>query len=155
MKGNTVILTIFFVSLCIISVFAQNLSLKAEVDKTTITTDETLTYKLTITSLKKQIPHPELPKFTGFSVLSSAQTSNISVGAGKLSTSLVYVYILTPNDTGKFKIESSHIKIKDRVYSSEEFEIEVTPGKIKPKTKSEPPLPEEYQPESEVPQITL
>lgn len=157
MKKKVIISILIFIFLFTTTAFAQNLSLKAEIDKTSVTTDETLTYKLTITSTEKQLPQPALPKFEGFSVLSSTQTSNISISTGKLNTSLVYVFVLVPIDIGKFKIEASEIKIKGKVYSSEEFEIEVTQGKIKPKTKPklEPPLPKEYQPESEAPRISL
>lgn len=126
-------------------------SLKAEVDKASITTDEAITYKLTIDSTDKNIPQPQLPKFAGFQVISQAQSSNISWLKNGIKTILVYNFILAPVDIGKFKIEPSSLKIKNKTYASDGFEIEVTQGKRKPK----PPLPEEPQPESEEPQVTL
>ena len=132
-------------------------SIKAEVDKTSITTDETLTYKIIITSSEKRMPEPQIPKFEGFSVISQAQSSTISFVQAGIKTILVYAFILAPTDKGKFKIRPSTIKIKNKTYSSDAFEIEVTQGKSKPKPPSEqkPSLPKELPQEEEKPQITL
>lgn len=135
--------------------FAET-SLKAEVDKASITTDETVTYKLVITSSEKQLPQPQLPKFEGFNAISSAQTSQVSVSGGNIKTSVVYALILLPKSAGKFKIEPAQIKIKKEVYSSDTFEIEVRQGKEKPNPpQEEPSFPERSRPESKEPQITL
>jgi hypothetical protein len=136
--------------------FAET-SIKAEVDNTSITTGETLTYKLVITSSDKKLPTPELPKFEGFNVLSQAQSQTISLVKSDVKTILVYAFVLAPTDTGKFKIEPSAIKIKNETYSSDAFEIEVRQGRAKPQAKPEqkPSLPEPTQPESEQPKIVL
>jgi len=158
--NKLIILTILFILVFIINAFAET-TIKAEVDRTSITTDENITYKLIITSTEKNIPAPQLPEFKGFNVKSQAQSSTVSFAKSNLKTILVYAYILAPKDTGKFNIEPSQIKIKGKSYSSESFEIEVKQGETKPqhKPKSEqeqlPSLPEEFQPESGQPQITL
>jgi len=171
-----IILSVIFTSLFIATSFAQT-SIKAEVDKTIVTTDDTITYKLIITSSEKNIPTPQLPKFTGFRVISSAQSSTVSFTKGNIKTIFVYAFILAPTDIGKFKIEPSEIKIKNETFSTASFEIEVNPvrntkplnkenkisngvkqGKAKPKAEpeQEPSIPEETQPETEKPpQITL
>lgn len=116
--------------------------IEAGVDKARITADETLTYKLTITSSDKKIPAPQLPGFAGFEVISKSQSSMLSFAKGGFRTVLVYEFILSPRGTGKFKIEASTIKIEGKTYSSNDFEIEVVQG---------------YRPETESgqPQITL
>ncbi len=152
-----IILSVIFTSLFIATAFAQA-SIKAEVDKTIVTTDDTITYKLIITSSEKNIPTPQLPKFTGFRVISSAQSSTVSLTKGNIKTIFVYAFILVPTDIGKFKIEPSEIKIKNETFSSVSFEIEVKQGKANPKAEFEQELsiPEETQPEIEkLPQITL
>lgn len=133
------------------------ISIKAEVDKTSISTDETLTYKLIITSTDNEAPEPEVPKFTGFNVISQAESSTFSYLKTGPKTILVLAFILAPNDIGKFKIEPSLIKLKGKAYSTDSFEIEVTQGKSKPQVPPEekPSLPEEFQPESGQPKITL
>lgn len=146
------IITVSFIA----TAFAQT-SIKAEVNKTSITTDETLTYKIIITSTEKNIPQPQIPKFTGFNVVSEARSSTFSYLKDGPKTILVFAFVLAPADIGKFEIEPSLIKIKDRTYSADAFEIEVTQDKAKPKAPQEPeePLPEESLPKSEQPQITL
>jgi len=154
---KVIILLVIFMSLFIAEAFAQT-SIKAEVDKTIVTTDDIITYKLIITSSEKNIPKPQLPKFTGFKIISSAQSSTVSFIKGNVKTIVVYAFVLIPTDKGTFKIEPSSIKIKNETFSTGSFEIEVQQGKPKPKGEPEqkPPQPEETQPETEEqPQITL
>jgi hypothetical protein len=156
MKNRFVLLVIFIFLFTAIA-FADT-SVKAEVDKLSLTTDEGLTYKLVITSSAKKIPQPKLPKFEGFIALSNAQTSQISISSGTQKTLVVYVFILAPVEIGKLKIEPSQIEIKGKSYSSDAFDIEVKPGKVKPldnKPKTIPSLPKESQPETEKQQLTL
>lgn len=136
------ILFILFISA---NSFAET-AIKAQVEKTSITTDETLTYKITITSTEKKLPEPKIPDFKGFSVVSTVQSSTLSFGKNNINTTLGYAFILAPTDVGKFKIEPSKVTIAGRTYSSEAFEIDVKPGKAKPQN---------IQPESEQPQYTL
>jgi len=152
-----IILWVIFTSLFIAEAFAQT-SIKAEVDKTIATTDDIITYKLIITSSEENIPKPQLPKFRGFKIISSAQSSTVSFIKGNVKTIVVYAFVLVPTDIGKFKIEPSSIKIKNETYSTGTIEIEVKQGKVKPKAQPQQklPLPEETQPETEEqPQISL
>lgn len=117
-------------------------------DKIGITTDDILTYKITIVSAEKKLAEPKVPEFKGFRVESIAQSSSVSIAKNGINATLVYAFILAPTDTGKFQIEPSRITIKGKTYSSEAFEIEVKQGKSKPQAT---PL----QPETEEPQTTL
>ena len=151
-----IIIGIVFGSLFLFLTFTwAETSIKAEVDKINITTDEVLTYKLIITSSDKKIPTPQLPKFEGFNVLSQAQSQTMSLLKSNVKTILVYAFILAPIDIGKFKIKPGSIKIKNETYSTDTFEIEVKEGKTKPAIPQEekPSLPKETQPED--PKITL
>ena len=130
-------------------------AIKAEVDNTRLTTDDTLTYKIIVTSSENKLPAVEAPKFEGFSIISQADSSTISFVKGNVKTILVYAFILAPAATGKFTIAPSTIRVKNITYSSEVFEIEVTQGKATPKT-----IPQEkefspLQPGTEEPQFTL
>lgn len=150
--GITIALILFLLT----PAFAE-ISLKAEVDKTSITTDEFVTYKITVNSDEQNTPVPEIPKFSGFNIVSQLQSSSLSLGSGRLNASIIYTYILAPMQVGKFKIEPCNIKIKGQTYTSDAIEIEVTQGKAKPqpKPKEEPRHPALPQPESEEPQVTL
>lgn len=149
---------IFWMFLFVLLITGQALAettIKAEVDRQALSTDEELTYKVIITSSEKQLPAPELPKFEGFSILSQADSSTISFVKGEIKTILVYAVILVPTAPGKFSIGPSTLKLKDKIYSSDSFEIEVTQGKNLPLTPPEerPLLP--GHPEAEEPQTTL
>lgn len=147
---------IVFASLFLFAVgVSAETKILAEVDKSSLNTDETLTYKLIITSSEKKLPAPKLPGFEGFNVISQAQSSTLSFLKSNIKTILVYSFILAPTDTGKLTIEPASIKIEGKTYSADTLEIEVRQGKTEPKPKQKPPLPKRTQPEPEQPQITL
>ena len=156
MKFKSIFLAAGLVLIFTTSVFADS-SIKAEVDKTAITTDDTITYKLTIISSEKKIPEPKFPSFEGFMALSQAQTSEISISKDANKTFVVYVFIIAPIKTGKLKISPAQILIAKKQLSSESFDIEVKQGKkqIQPKSEQEPNLPQEEPQGSEQPKITL
>ena len=122
-------------------------TIEAKVDKTTLTTDETFTYKLTVTSSERNMPLPQLPKFEGFEVLSQVRLSSMLLVKEEPQIKLSFVFILTPTDIGNLKIEPSSIKIKDQTYSSESFQIEVKESHL-PKN-----IPSDINPQE--PQINL
>ncbi len=149
-------MAVLFIFCGYIKAFAET-TITAEVDKLKITPDETLTYKLVITSTEKNIPEPAAPDFAGFAVISQAQSSTISFIESGIKSIIVYAFILEPQAAGKFKINPSRIKFKNKIISSQEFEIEVKPAKAGTKKLPEEktiPLPETPS-ESEQPQVTL
>lgn len=148
MKIKFIIINALFILLITVKSFAET-SIKAEVDKTQITADEVLTYKITIGSTEKKIPQPKLPQFKGFNLISQSQSSSISFGKDNIKTILVYEFILSPIKQGEFKIESSVVTVGGKTYSSQSYQIKVTAGKIKPRI-----LPEKIKPESQE-EITL
>ncbi len=143
----------FFLLVFSIRAFAE-ITLKTAVDKKNITTDETVTYKLVITSTQQNIPAVRLPEFKGFKVLSQAHSSTASFMQSKVKTILVYAYVLAPEKTGKITIEPATLKLKNSTLSGEAFEIEVKQGKARPQPKTGQ-VPGQSRPESEMPQVTL
>jgi hypothetical protein len=156
MKNKFLVIAMLFIFLGYTKAFAET-TIKAEVDKLNISTDESITYKLIITSSENKTPEPQVPDFANFAVISQAQSSTISFIKGGIKSIQVYVYILTPLKPGKFKIAPSQIKIKNKPYASQEFEINVTQGKIKsqPKSEEKPSLPEGIETDTGQPQVTL
>jgi hypothetical protein len=148
MKIKFLVIIILLIFIPVVSAFAE-ITIKAEVDKITLSTDDTLTYKLTITT-EKNIAAPKLPKFDGFEVITQVQSSTMSIAKNEMESTVVFEFVLAPQDAGKCKIEPSTLKAKGQTYSSDAFEIEVTQGKQKPQ-----PPQEKARPESEEPQYTL
>ena len=160
MKRRLIAVIIAVIFLPVIS-FAE-ISIKAEVDKSKITTDEQLTYKVVITSNEKQVPPLNIPQFTGFRVLSTANSSTMTFVKNQVKTFLAYVFILAPAELGKLKIEPSYLKTKDDILPTKSFEIEVVQGQTRleplPKPEEKSPLPKKDifpAPDSKQPQITL
>lgn len=141
---NTVLLTACCIFFCAAPAFADT-GIKAEVDKTALSTDETLIYKIVVTSSEDKIPAPQIAKFEGFKVVSQAESSTLSFVDKKIKTILVYAFVLMPLDKGRLKIEPSVIKLRDKTHSTEAFEIEVSQGKARPDMPPErkPSLPKE------------
>ena len=149
MSRKSFFILVLLVVLFAVPLFAET-TVKAEVSKTSISTDDTLTYKLSITTNEKNLPEPKLPKFDGFEVVSQAQSSNLSFVKNEMKSTIVFEFILVAPEAGKFKIGPSTIKAQGATYATDSFEIEVTQGKLKPKAPQENPPPE-----SDEPQYTL
>lgn len=148
------VLGVIFALLFCGALYAE-VSLKAEVNKTELTTDDLLAYKLTVSSEEKNIPRPVLPEFGAFNVVSSAESSSLSFSQGKIKSVSQYLIVLAPKEKGRFKIGSAAVKIGGKEYVSEKFEIEVDQGKKQNIRPENPALPAKPLPQSDQPQLTL
>lgn len=116
---------IFLLAVSYVSAFAET-EIKAEIDKTQLSADEMLTYKLTVISTEKLLPTPKVPEFSGFEVVSQAQSTTCSYLEKGAKCILVYAFVLQPQSAGKAVIPPSSIKVKGKEYTTRSFEIEVT-----------------------------
>ena len=138
----------------ILPVLAET-EIRAEVDKTSITTDELLTYKVVITSSEKELPKPKAPDFKGFVIVSQAQSSTSTFVKGGAKSILVLAFILAAKEKGRLRISPCTIKVKGKEYSSQPFEIEVKPGNDSLKPMDEPPLMPQLPDRTDEPRATL
>lgn len=145
----------FFLFFLMLSAAFADTSIKAQIDKTSLTTDEVLTYQVTIESDVRKLPAPKLPPLEGFITASQAKSSTISWGKDGVKAVVTYVFVLAPKSSGKFKIGAVSIKIGNQDYVSDSFDIEVSPGKPKPKEEAVPYRPQELPADRQPPQITL
>ena len=145
----------FLIALVPAAVFAET-TIKAQVEKAKITTDEAATYKVIVASSETMLPIPQFPEFKGFTVISRANSSTVSFQGGAVKTILVYAFILAPNATGKLKIDPASIKVKNEVFTSQAAEIEVTQGKRVPSAAPQNPrAPQKISPGPQEPQYSL
>ncbi len=79
-------------------------SLTAEVDRTELSTDETLLLTLTLQTPDGSSPRLTLPAIDGFRVSGSSMSSQLSSVNGALSSSTTYAYNLRPTDAGTFRV---------------------------------------------------
>ncbi|RKY31829.1 MAG: hypothetical protein DRP74_03960 [Candidatus Omnitrophota bacterium] len=135
--------------------FAE-VSIKAEVDKTVLTTDDLLNYKLTVSSQERSMLTPKLAEFSGLSIVSHGHSSNISFTKTGIKTVVVYSFVLSCPKAGEYKIKPASIEVRGKNYFSEEFLVIVKEGQNQPeKLPEEIPFLSEEEPGKESPRITL
>ena len=127
MKPRNIFLILLVISFWAPAARAET-TISAEVDKTTITSDEVLTYKLSIASTEKRLQSPKLPSFDGFSVVSQAQSNTVSYQKEGMKTILVFAFILLPQKAAVMTIEPAQIKVKNTTYTSKSLQITVKQG---------------------------
>jgi len=115
--------------------------IKAEVDKASITTDDVLTYKLTVISQQKNISSLKIPDFKGFIVISQIQSSSVSFQKGGQQTNLLLVFKLRPKQAGKVKIEPAQVTVQGDSFATEALQIEIKPGSLRTLPSEEEPGP--------------
>ena len=142
MKKLILVLTVFFVSVTCVS---AETAITAKVDKTSLTTDEAVTYTLSIVSSERAVPAPQFTSLKGFDVLSQVQSSNIAFVEGGMKTSLEYTLVLHPQSAGELTIPPAVITVGGKKLSSESFALHVAQGKIKPQPRI-PPQPSRLPP---------
>ena len=107
-------------------VYAQNISISASVDKNVLSMTDQLLLQVTASGDISSIPQPNIPPTPGFAVYSSGRSQNISIVNGKISSSVVFNYILAPNAPGKYTIASITLTHKNQTYKTDPINIEVT-----------------------------
>jgi hypothetical protein len=117
-------LLLFLTQLC----FAQNISFNASVDKAEVALDEQITLTVSVSGDVKSIPQPELPPLDGFTVYSAGRSHNFSYTNGRLSSSMIFNYVLLPRKPGKFTIGPARIELGGKTYQTTPIEITVASG---------------------------
>jgi hypothetical protein len=100
----------------------------AEVDRASLTTDDTLTLKVTIASSLMNTPRPSLPNLQGFDLLGSSTASQISLINGEVSSQVVYSYRLMPREAGDLVIDPITVTINGQSYSTGPIPVRVIQG---------------------------
>jgi hypothetical protein len=99
-----------------------------EVDRTQLTTDETLTLTLTVEAMGGQASAPSLPSLDGFQVLGSSSGTQVSIINGDMQSQATYRYTLRPLQAGQFTIPAYTIQLGDQAYTTDPIAIDVTQG---------------------------
>ncbi len=119
--------------LCAVPVFAQDLNVSAEVDKTTVNAGEPVTLTLTLsgdlTDLK--LPPPTFPQ--EFSVGGQSQSTNFSMRAGAVERSMRLTFVLIPQREGKFTLGPFTVEHHKKEFQTAAIEITVKKGALPPK----------------------
>ena len=129
--GLLILIALTVTGLSVTPAFAQSAgdTLTASVDRTELTTDDTLVLTLTLdTSSGAALNSLGLPDLSGFQVVGSSVSSELSMINGAISSRLVYVYQLRPTQAGTFTIPALGLDWQGQTLSTKPIEITVTQG---------------------------
>ncbi len=126
-------------------VFAEELRVGAQVDKSEISTGETLTFSVMIAGPMKETPKVQLTAFDGFQVVSTGQSQQIQIRPDQTQLALTLTYTLAPTQPGIHTLGPIKVEYQGKVYETQPVEVKVVPGpalerKI-PEGKRKPNLP--------------
>ena len=112
------------------------ITFEARVDRTQTTLDAPVTYTLEISGEAGSLPSPTLPAMDGFDVYSSGRTQSFSLVNGRMSSSVIFNYVLVPKKTGTLTIGAATITIDGQTYSTPAIAVIVAGSAATP-----PPAP--------------
>jgi hypothetical protein len=121
---------------------AQSL-LTASVDRTAITTDDTITLSVVVNSQDVGASQPQLPALDGFNVVGTNTSTQINMINGAVSASVAYDYRLQPTRVGDLVIGEIVAAIDGATYATAPIAVHVTQGTGRPSSgaASAPALP--------------
>jgi hypothetical protein len=103
-------------------------TITAQVDRTSLSTDETLNLVVTLNASAMSTPTPSLPSLQGFSVVGSSTSSQLSIVNGAMSSQVVYTYRLRPTQTGDLVIDPVSVTVNGLTLSTGPVTVHVTQG---------------------------
>lgn len=125
-KIAIILISILTLTLAAVPALAQQAELiTATVDRNDVTTDDTILLTVTVADANAR---PQLPVMTGLNVVSSSQSSQISIINGNMSSQGVYQFQLQPTQTGTLTIDPITLEMNGQVFSTQPIQIQVTQG---------------------------
>jgi hypothetical protein len=121
---------VFFLSI-FSHLLAQEVQLRATVNKNKVNLDETFEYKIEVSGKSMNLPDPNFPSFEDLAILSGPNSStSIQWINGKMSASKVYTFYLQPQKLGLIKILPVTIELEGKEITSNEIILEVVKGAV-------------------------
>jgi len=134
-KGIILTVGVFLYLLLTQLSFAENTLFTTSVDKTEVELDGQITLTISVSGNVKSIPQPQLPPLDDFTVYSAGRSHSYTYTNGRISSSVIFNYILFPRKPGKFTIGPARIKLKGKTHQTIPIQITVL---SKTKTQSSP-----------------
>jgi len=143
-KIRYVLIPLTIITLAILSatpILAQGQPITASVDRTRLTTDDTLVLTVSVNADTPSPPNPSLPALNGFAVVGSSSSSQISIINGTMSAQVIYSYRLQPFEAGNLTIEPVSVILNGQTYNTQPITIQVTQGTGMPTSGAAPSAP--------------
>jgi hypothetical protein len=83
---------------------AAAVSVTSEINNPRIAMNEQLVLSVTVAGDQASLPSPKIPPMDAFNVYDSGTSQSLNFVNGRMSSSVVYTYVLTPRSAGKFQI---------------------------------------------------
>jgi hypothetical protein len=122
------VLTVIALMFVAVPSFAQTSPIQAEVDRTNLTTDESLVLTITVQGLGSNVSEPEIPYLDGLNIVGSSISSQISIINSNTSTSKVYQFRLQPARPGDVTIAPINVVIDGQTFSSDPILVHIEQG---------------------------
>ncbi len=124
-------------------VAAEELSVKAQVDRSELRQGEALNFSVTLTGPFRGTPRVDLGSLEGFRVLSTGQSQEVRMRGRRMMQMLTLTYVLTPVRAGTLTLGPIKVEAQGSVYETQSFEVKVLPGEAAPEPgEGRPPKPE-------------
>ncbi len=129
-----VLLTVFGL---VVPAMAQS-PITAKVNRTAITTDETVNLIVTVSSQSLAAPRPDLPPLDGFEIVGTSSTSQISMVGTKITSEGRYRFQLRPTKTGELVIPPITLSVNGQTFNTDPITVTVTQGTAPPQPSTPP-----------------
>lgn len=138
---------ILMLSLAVVPVLAQSdIFFTASVNQQKITSDQIVSLRLLLSGAGTRTGQPQIPPLDDFIIVSTSQSTQLTIVNGKASSQVTYNYQLQPAKVGTLIIPSISIEVEDQVYQTEPINIEVTQAGSAPVQPGQTPQPTSDQP---------
>lgn len=107
------------------SVFAEEITLSADVDKNQLTLEDSVHLKITAFGANST-PQLQLPPLPDFRVRSGGTSSSTQIINGNISTHSTHSYVLMPRSAGTFTIGPATMSYDGKLYKTKPIVIKVT-----------------------------
>ncbi len=122
-KKISYILCIFFLAFSA-DAFAD-ISIDLTLDRSSVVLADTIVMKVTVTG-KRKSSFPEIKGLSSFNVVKGGTASRVEFVNGSMSSEVEYIFYLTPLKPGKFVVGPAQVRIKNKVYSSNNVKLTVS-----------------------------
>ena len=116
-------------------VWAQDLTVTAKVDKTTVEVGEPISFTLTLSGDVSGVSLPPIRFPEQVAVAGRSQATNFSLRSGAMERSISVLYVLIPQRAGTLQLGPFHVTHQDRALQTEPIEITVKKPALPPRLK--------------------
>jgi oxygen tolerance protein BatD len=107
-------------------VAAEDIEFRAEVDRETLSLDDSLTLTLRLSGQLAQVPNVELGNIPDFDAYSGGQSQRMNIVNGQMSVESIQQFELHPKKVGQLQIPSFSVNVGGNVHSTQPIAVTVT-----------------------------